>query len=171
MSTQPQSQPQTQTQTLTPADEPTIVMTRTYDAPRALVWKAFTEAGHVRQWWGGPGFTNPVCEMDLRPGGLWHHVMRFPDGFELKMEFVFVEVDAPRRLVWQHADHGKRKDGPPTALTTVTLDEVGAKTRWTMVARFASIAEREAAIAMGFSRPIEASSERLVQHLQTMATA
>ena len=160
------------TQTSIPADEPIITMTRVYDAPRALVWKAMTEPAHVKQWWGGPGFTNPVCEMDMRPGGLWKHVMRFPDGFELKMDFVFVEVDAPRLLVWQHVDHGKRRAGaPPTSTTTVTLDDASGKTRWTMVARFLSMADREAALAIGFTRPIEASNERLVDYLPKMVGA
>ena len=159
------------TQTELPADEPTIVMTRVYDAPRALVWEATTQPGHVRQWWGGAGFENPVCEMDVRPGGLWNHVMRFPDGKELALHFVFVDVDKPARLVWQHVDHGKHKGGPPTCVMTVTLDDLGARTRWTLVARFDSLADREAARAIGFSRPIEASNERLTAYLETMARA
>jgi uncharacterized protein YndB with AHSA1/START domain len=153
------------TQTQIPDGDPIIVMTRVYDAPRALVWQAMTQPEHVREWWGGPGFSNPVCEMDVRPGGLWKHVMRFPDGHELHMRFVFVEVQKPSRLVWQHEDHGRRKQGPPTSLTSVTLDDLGARTRWTMTARFASLADREAALAVGFTRPIEASSERFVKYL------
>ena len=159
------------TRTEIPADEPMIMMTRVYDAPRALVWEAMTEAKHIREWWGGPGFTNPVCEMDVRPGGLWKHVMRFPDGHELRLDFVFVEVDAPSRLVWQHVDHGKRKEGLPTSVTTVTLEDLGDKTRYTMTARFSSMADREAAVAMGFTRPIEASNERLTAYLKTMVRA
>jgi uncharacterized protein YndB with AHSA1/START domain len=156
------------TQTELPSGEPLIVMTRIYEAPRDLVWEAMTQPEHVRQWWGGPGFTNPVCEMDVRPGGTWHHVMRFPDGRELKMEFVFLEVDRPKRLVWQHSDHGKRTHGPPSSHTTVTLDDLGGRTRCTIVARFDSMAERQAAIEIGFTRPIEASNERLVDYLKTM---
>jgi uncharacterized protein YndB with AHSA1/START domain len=156
------------TRTEIPAGEPTIVMTRVYDAPRHLVWQAMTEARHVRQWWGGPGFSNPVCEMDVRPGGLWNHVMRFPDGRELRMAFVFMEVEKPARLVWQHTDYGRRKDGPPASHTTVTLDDLGGKTRWTMVARFLSLADRDAAAGIGFSYPIEASSDGLVEYLKTL---
>ena len=81
--------------------ETTIVMSRVYDAPRELVWQAMTQAKHIRRWWGGPGFSNPVCEMDVRPGGLWHHVMRFPDGHELRLEFVFSRSN--RRAVWSGA--------------------------------------------------------------------
>ncbi len=158
------------TQTEIPAEEPTIVMTRVYDAPRALVWQAMTEPKHVRQWWGGAGFSNPVCEMDVRPGGAWKHVMRFPDGGELSLDFVFVEVEKPTRLVWQNADHGKRTHGPPTSVMTVTLDDLGGtRTRWTLVARFASIAERDAARKLGFNRPIESSNDALAAYLPTMS--
>jgi uncharacterized protein YndB with AHSA1/START domain len=156
------------TTTEIPAGEAVIVMNRIYDAPRDLVWEAMTEARHVAQWWGGPGFTNPVCEMDVRPGGLWRHVMRFPDGRELPMNFVFVEVDKPNKIVWQHVDDGRRHDGPPTSVITVALQDMGERTGWKMVARFRSLAERDAAVAMGFTSPIEASSNRLVDYLDTL---
>src|SRR6202163_31763 len=77
--------------------EPTIVMRRTFDAPRELVWDALTDPKHVVEWYGGRGFRNPVCEMDVRPGGRWRHVMRTPDGTEHTMEFVFVEVVKPEK--------------------------------------------------------------------------
>jgi len=150
------------------AGEAVVVMQRVYDAPRDLVWQAMTEAQHVARWWGGPGFTNPVCEMDVRPGGLWRHVMRFPDGRELHMSFVFLEVERPKRLVWQNVDHGQREDGPPTPVIAVTLEDMGDRTRWKMVARFHSLAERDAAVAIGFAKPIEASSDRLVDYLTNL---
>lgn len=150
-------------------DQAEIVMSRPYEAPRELVWQAMTDPRHVANWWGGPGFTNPVCEMDVRPGGAWHHVMRFPDGHELEMNFVFLEVKKPTRLVWQHADHGKHTKGPPTSVITVTLEDLGnGWTRWTMVARFSSPADRDAAVAMGFNTPIELSNTRLAAYLPSM---
>jgi uncharacterized protein YndB with AHSA1/START domain len=148
------------------SDDPTITISRVYDAPRELVWSAMTEAQHVRRGWGGPGFSNPVCEMDVRPDGLWNHVMRFPDGRELHMSFVFLEVERPARLVWRNADHGRRKDGLPEAVITVTLQKMGNRTMWRMVARFRTLAERDAAISLGFGKPIEASSDRLVEYLK-----
>jgi uncharacterized protein YndB with AHSA1/START domain len=156
------------TTTAIPPDEPLIVMTRVYDAPRELVWETMTRPEHVRQWWGGPGFTNPVCEMDVRAGGRWHHVMRFPDGTELTMEFVFVEVAPPTRLVWQDVEHGKGKGERPAPQFTATLDTVGTTTRFTLVARFDSMAHRQAAVAMGFTRPIEASHDRLAHYLTSV---
>jgi uncharacterized protein YndB with AHSA1/START domain len=143
-------------------------MRRTYDAPRAKVWEAMTQPRHVSRWWGGPGFSNPVCEMDLRPGGRWHHVMRFPDGHELVMAFVFLEIEPPAKLVWQNADHGKRKGPPPTCLMTSTLEEVGGKTNTLLVVEFNSLADRDYAIGMGFTGPITASNDRLTEYLKTL---
>jgi uncharacterized protein YndB with AHSA1/START domain len=147
----------------TPGTESTITLTRVYDAPRDLVWEAITEPKHVSRWWGGPGTTNPVCEMDVRPGGTWRHLMRFPDGRELHMSFVFVEVSKPRKLVWQTAN------GDKDILFTVTLDAVAAnQTAWKMVARFQSPEDREVALSMGFTKPIEASGDRFAEYLKTL---
>jgi len=123
----------------------------------------------VSQWWGGPGFTNPVCEMDLRPGGRWRHVMRSPDGQEYKFDFVFVEVVKPERLVWQNADYGKNiPGGPPTCQNKVTLEDHGQQTRWRLVARFNSLTERDLAVKMGFTGMIGVSNDRLAAYLPKM---
>ena len=159
------------TRTEIPKSDPIIIMTRDYRAPRNLVWEAITQPRHVQQWWGGPGFSNPVCEMDVRVGGHWHHVMRFPDGHELPMHFVFLEIEAPKRLVWQNAEHGTPVQGPPTCVMHVTLEDLGAVTRWTLLARFESLDARAEAMAIGFSTPIEASSERLEAYLATQRAA
>jgi uncharacterized protein YndB with AHSA1/START domain len=156
------------TQIELPAGEAVILMTRVFDAPRELVWEATTEPKHVKEWWGGAGARNPVCEMDLRPGGAWHHVIVFADGTEIAMDFVFVEVDRPKRLVWQDRDHGSRKQGWPTARFTVTLEDESGKTRWRMVARFETAAGRDAVVANGFTGPIAASNERLAEYLTTL---
>jgi uncharacterized protein YndB with AHSA1/START domain len=156
------------TLTEVPPGDAIIIMSRVYDAPRDLVWIAMTEPRHVAQWFGGPGFRNPVCEMDVRPGGRWHHVLVFPDGREMVMDFVYLEVVKPERLVWEHADHGKRHDGPPTSRTTVTLEDFGQQTRWRMVAQFASLAARDLAVSMGFSGPIAASNDRFAAYLKEM---
>jgi uncharacterized protein YndB with AHSA1/START domain len=151
------------------ATEAIITMSRMFEAPRELVWAALTEPKHVSQWWGGPGFTNPVCEMDLRPGGRWRHVMRTPDGQEYKFDFVFVEIVRPERLVWQNADHGKSIPGaPPTCQNVITLEDHGRQTRWRLVAHFNSLAERDFAVKMGFSGMISVSNDRLVAYLPTM---
>ncbi len=143
-------------------DEAVVIMSHTFNAPRDLVWAAFTDPKHVVRWYGGHGFENPVCEMDVRPGGIWRHVMRTPDGVDRPLEFVFVEVKKPERLVWQDSDHGKRPPGgPPTCQRVVTLEDLGKRTKWTLVARFNTLAERDFAVKMGFTRVIEQGAERL----------
>lgn len=163
------SNPSTRTsdmQVSTPDDAPLIVMTRTFEAPRDLVWEAFTDPRHVSKWYGGHGFQNPVCEMDVRPGGSWRHVMRTPDGMDFHIEYVFVEVVKPSKLVWQNADYGKRATSEPGRhpdnVMTVTLEELGPKlTKWTLVTRFDSIEERNSVLEIGFTEMIKQGSEKL----------
>jgi uncharacterized protein YndB with AHSA1/START domain len=76
-----------------------FVITRTFEAPRERVWKAWTEPDRMRCWWGPKGFTVPVCKMDLRPGGTLHYGLRSPDGHEMWGRFVYREIVAPERLV------------------------------------------------------------------------
>jgi uncharacterized protein YndB with AHSA1/START domain len=84
------------------------------------------------------------------------------------MDFVFIEVEPPSRLVWQNVDHGKRKGPPPTCRITSTLEEAGGRTHTIMVAEFSSLADREYAVEMGFTGPISASNDRLVEYLKTV---
>ena len=139
------------TQTQFSTEEPTIVMTRVYDAPRALVWEAFTDPQHVKNWWGGAGCENRISEMDVRPGGRWKHLMRFPEGIEVPLDFVFIEVEKPARLVWQNADFGRRKGGAPASRTTITLEELGRRTRWTMLTEFTTLDSPGAPPALGIT--------------------
>jgi uncharacterized protein YndB with AHSA1/START domain len=76
-----------------------FVITRVFDAPRALVWQAFTEPERMRRWWGPKGFTVIASKMDLRPGGLYHYGMRAPDGSTMWGKFVYREIVRPERIV------------------------------------------------------------------------
>ena len=69
-----------------------LVITRIFDAPRELVWRAWTDPKHVAQWWGPNGFTNTIHEMDVRPGGVWRFVMHGPDGVDYANKIVFGEI-------------------------------------------------------------------------------
>jgi uncharacterized protein YndB with AHSA1/START domain len=155
--------------TASPVTEAIIVMSRTFDAPREVVWTALTTPKHVAKWYGGHGFGNPVCEMDVRPGGLWRHVMRTPDGSDYTMEFIFVEVVKPARLVWKNARDGKPPPGLLNVVNTVTLEEAGAKTEWKFVARFDSLAERDIALKKGFATVITQGCEKLDDIAKTLS--
>jgi uncharacterized protein YndB with AHSA1/START domain len=151
------------------ATDAVIVLTRLYDAPRELVWRAITDPKHVAQWYGGEGFSSPVCEMDVRPGGAWRHVMRAPNGMEFPVNSVFIEVVPPERLVWTSSDAAAAEAaGKPVNVTTVTLEARGAQTHWTMEARFGSLADRDAAVRMGFGDMVAQGSERIAALLLTL---
>jgi uncharacterized protein YndB with AHSA1/START domain len=101
-----------------------IVTTRVIAAPRELVWRAWTDPEHVRNWWGPKGFTNTFHEYDLRPGGVWRFIMHGPDGTDYKNESVFVEVAEPELLVFDHIS-------PPRFRATVLFEDLGGKTKIT----------------------------------------
>jgi uncharacterized protein YndB with AHSA1/START domain len=114
-----------------------IVSTRVFDAPREVVFRAFTDPVLLARWWGPKGFTNTFQEFDLRPGGAWRFVMRGPDGTEYQMTKEFVEVVAPERIVLLHiqATHMFR-------MAMTFADEAGG-TRVTWRTRFESADEAE----------------------------
>ena len=85
---------------MTIADTKEFTITRTFDAPRALVWKAWTSAEALGQWWGPKGAAIRVIAFDLRPGGVFHYAMAFQPGHEMFGRFVYREIVAPERLVF-----------------------------------------------------------------------
>lgn len=102
-----------------------VVLTRIFNAPPELMFKLWTDPLHVAQWWGPHGFTNPVCEMDVRPGGALRIVMRAPDGTDYPMKGVFQEIVAPERLVFTNIAVDASGDHLIEGLTTVTFAAQG----------------------------------------------
>ena len=90
-----------------PKPEHEVVISRLINAPRELVFDAWTDPKHFVHWWGPFPTTNPVCEMDLRPGGAFRWVMRAPDGVEYPLTGVHREIVRPERIVYTHSllDH------------------------------------------------------------------
>lgn len=86
-----------------------LSIVRTFDAPRALVWKMWTDPAHVAAWWGPEHFTTPVVRMDVRPEGAIHMVMRGPDGADFPFDGRFIAVEEPDRLVMR--TWVRREDG------------------------------------------------------------
>lgn len=149
-------------------DSKTLVIARTLNAPRSLVWKMFADPYHLAQWWGPEGFTNRVEKLDFRTGGSWRHVMIAPDGTELTTDNVILEVTAPERIVYRNAPADPKifGDNPPPAFTkTVTFEEVGGKTLLTLVCTFDTQQHREAVIRRGFSLGTNQSFDKLEDYL------
>jgi uncharacterized protein YndB with AHSA1/START domain len=128
--------------TTTPADVLTI--TRVFDAPRELVWKAWTDPEMIKRWWGPRDYSAPFAVVDLRVGGKFHYCMRSADGQDIWATGVFREIVAPERFVVtdSFADeqgnvvpathYGMGEDIPLEMLITVTLEDLDGKTRLTL---------------------------------------
>jgi uncharacterized protein YndB with AHSA1/START domain len=114
------------------AMERTVVITRTLDAPRGLVWKCWTESKHMAQWFGPRQFTIPVCELDARAGGELRIVMRGPDGSDYPMKGVFREVVPQQRLVFTNIAIDAEGKHLLEGETTVTFADEGGKTKLTL---------------------------------------
>lgn len=159
---------------LTPTDAPVLVITRTFDAPRALVYKCYTDPVHTVHFWGPHGSTTPVCQVDLRPGGVWRTVMRFADGSEYGYTSVYIEIAPPERLVWRDAPNdweGGLDDLPPVQIhTTLALADDAGKTNVTVTVRFNSLAERDENVRRGFAGMVTQSNDRLEVYLETLHT-
>jgi len=102
-----------------------IVIERTVNAPRELVWQAWTEADQIRQWWGPNGFTTTIHAMDVRVGGVWRFIMHGPDGTDYPNRIVYREIVKPERLVYDHDDD----NDPPSHSFRSTVTFV-ARCRW-----------------------------------------
>src|SRR3954469_22745411 len=118
-----------------------FVITRDFDAPRELVWKAWTEPERMTQWWGPKGFTMRTSKIDLRPGGVYHYGMRSPEGFEMWGKLTYREIVAPERLVFivSFSDeeggitrHPMSQTWPLEVLNTLTLTERDGVTTLTL---------------------------------------
>ena len=142
-------------------------MTRDFNAPRRLVWEAWTKPEHVPHWMLGPeGWTMPVCEIDLRPGGAWHFVWRRGDGTEMEMRGVYEEVAPPERLV---NTESWGADWPETLNTLVLSEQDGKTTTMTTTILYPSKEARDAALQTGMKDGASVSFDRLAEYLQTLA--
>lgn len=138
-----------------------LTITRVLNAPRERVFKAWTDSKELAQWWGPKGFTNPVCEVDLKPGGALRIVMRAPDGAEYPMQGVFREIVPPSRLVFTNIAVDKDGNHIIEGLTTVTFDEAGGKTKLTLQTRGVAVVDYAAAYLNGMEAGWTQSLEKL----------
>lgn len=154
------------------AEERALVITRDFDAPRSLVFKAWTDPDQVMNWWGPKGFTTPFCSIDLRPGGIFHYCMRSPEGKNFWGRGVYREIVPLERIVCTDSfsdekgnvvpatHYGMSADFPLEMLLTVTFEEHEGKTKLTL--RHVGIPSAEGdSCNTGWTE----SLERLAEHL------
>ena len=135
-----------------------IIMTRTFDAPRDLVFKTMTDPNLIPRWWGPRYLTTTVAEMDLRSGGRWRYVQRDPQGNEHVFHGVYHDITAPERLVFTF-----EYEGVPghVLLDTVTLEELDGKTKLTDQSVFQSVADRDGMVQSGMESGATEMMDRL----------
>jgi len=148
----------------TKLSEREITITRVFDAPRALVFEAWTDAAQLAQWWGPKGFTNPVCEIDVRVGGAIRVHMRSPDGQVYPMRGEFREIVAPERLVFTNIAVDGADKPIIEGLTTVIFAERGGKTTMTLHTRGRAVVD----YAVGYLQGMEAGWTGSIDKLQTL---
>jgi uncharacterized protein YndB with AHSA1/START domain len=140
-----------------------VSLTRVFDAPPQLVWMAWTDPRHMAQWWGPKGFTNPVCELDVRQGGAIRIHMRAPNGAVHPMTGTFEEIIPPERLVFTAVARDHDGNALLEAHTTVTFEDVGGRTKLTVHARAVEIApiapQMLAGMEMGWTQSLERLAE------------
>ncbi|GGS95479.1 ATPase [Planobispora rosea] len=142
-----------------------LLLTRTFAAPRRLVFDAFTRPELLRRWHGARGWHLVVCEVDLRAGGAWRFVSRGPDGAEMGLGGTYHEVDAPGRLV-----HSEIHDGweEGEALVTTVFGERDGRTEMTTTVRYPSREIRDGVLRTPMERGAGEAYDRLAEMLDEM---
>lgn len=142
-----------------------IVLTRVFDAPRELVFRAWTDKAHVGKWFGPRGYTCNTHEIDVKPGGMWRFDLIAPNGHRFDNRVVYLEISPPERLVF---DHGSDKDDDPGRFrVTVTFDEQSnKKTVVTLRQLHPTKAQRDAGIGFGAVELGQQTMDKLAEHLR-----
>ncbi len=145
-----------------------IVLSRVFDAPRALVFRMWTEREHIGRWFGPRGFTCTTHEMDARVGGRWRFDMRAPDGTLYTNRIDYLEITPPERLVF---DHGTDQDDCAIRFrVTITFDEqANKKTVVTLRQLHPTKARREECIGFGAVELGNQTMDKLAEHLRTVS--
>lgn len=157
-----------QTMQVTTPTDCEIVVTRTFDAPRALVFDAFTKPELLLQWFHGPeGWTLTVCDVDLRVGGSYRYVWQGPDGTGMGISGVFSEVDRPVR--YAATETFEEPWYPGEALTTMVFAEHDGGTLITMTILYQSREARDIALSSGMEEGMAVGFDRLAEFLVTAA--
>ena len=157
---------ETGTLTLTTPSETEVVVARSFDAPRELVWKAYTEPEHITQGMlGPPDWTMPVCELELRPGAPYRFGWRKGDGTEMEITGVVKEVVPPERLVITESWGGDW----PDALNTIDFAEDAGRTTLTTTIVYPSKEARDAALGTGMTDGMSASYDNLEALLRRLS--
>lgn len=163
---------------LTKVEGQELILERVFNAPRELVFKAFSDAEHLKHWWGPRGWTLPVCNIDFRPGGIWHYCMKCIDekqgdffGMESWGKAVYGEIVEAEKI--DYVDYfsdaeGNEAEGMPSTEISMTFIEHEGKTKLISRAKYASPDALKTVMDMGMEQGITETWDRLEEHLQAI---
>ncbi|MEU4237943.1 SRPBCC family protein [Actinoplanes sp. NPDC026619] len=146
-----------------------ILITREFDAPRHLIWRAYTEPDLIKRWWSGERGAVTSVEVDLQVGGHWRYVMTANGGFEVAFHGEFREITAPERLVNTEAFEGIPDPDGNAALVTVTLTEKDGRTYIEVLTEMKDKAGRDAIIESGMEGGMQESYNALEKVARSLA--
>ncbi len=157
----------TGTLTVTTPSDREVMMTRVFDAPRAMVFDAFTRCDLLKRWFGPRGWSLAVCEGEFRSGGSWRFVLRGPDGSEMGMRGACRELVRPDRIVYMESFD----DYPGESQVTTRFVEQAGRTTVTVTVLYPSQEVRDAVIKSGMEHGAAESYDRLAEYLVTVVPA
>ncbi|MGO4549175.1 SRPBCC domain-containing protein [Paenibacillus sp. 2TAB23] len=158
---------------------PVLVLERVFNAPRELVFQAFSQAEHLKQWWGPRGWEVPFCSVDFRPGGVWHYCMKCVDenqgdffGFESWGKAVYEEIVSNEKIIYVDffSDaEGNVTEGMPSPHITMTFEALeGNRTKLVSRSTYPSEESLQTVMNMGMEQGITETWDRLGEHLQAI---
>ncbi|EGL15171.1 MULTISPECIES: SRPBCC domain-containing protein [unclassified Paenibacillus] len=159
-------------------EDKTLTLERVFKAPRELVFEAFSQAEHLKLWWGPRGWSIPVCSIDFRVGGVWHYCMKCEDknqgefyGMESWGKAVYSEIQAPEKIVY--TDYFSDAEGGiaetmPTTVCTLTFTEVEGGTKVVSRGEYATAEGLKQVLDMGMLQGITETWDRLGEHLESI---
>ena len=154
------------TLTVTTPSDREIVMTRTFDAPRDLVFEAHSSCEHLSNWWGPRKYEVASCEIDFRPGGTWRIVHKSTEGPEEHgFRGEFREIVRPERLVWTFEWEGRPGD---VSVETLTFEEHDGKTTLTASAVYDTVEDRDGMLQSGMTEGAIETWDRLEEYLGSL---
>lgn len=148
-----------------------LIMERSFEAPKELVFSAFTEPDHVARWWGPTGWDTTVYKMEVKPGGTWHYCMRSPEGQEAWGKAIYREIDPPDRLVYVDAFSDEQEnevEGMPTMLITTNFSVDGTRCKVLSITKFDSEEELQKVIEMDAVEGMAQTYDRLEDYLMEL---
>jgi uncharacterized protein YndB with AHSA1/START domain len=158
------------TKVSTNLEDRTLVVERVFDAPREIVWKAWTEPERIARWWGPRGWQTSNAAFDFRPGGVWHYCMRGPDGLESWGKALYREIVPPERIVYVDVfsdKDGNVAPGMPEMLVTIEFADLGGKTRISARTEFATREQMQSILDMGVVQGLTETWDRLEEYLSS----